>query len=248
MRQDPDERPRYFDLLALAERDPAVLAFWLTGSRGKGRETAASDYDCVLIVRDEVLGHWRARHAGRGRGRTDCAVMTLASLRAHAAWGGPEAWDRYSYAHVQVLADRTGGLCQQIIDEKGRVPAGEVAGFIDKRLDHYLNQTYRALKCRRDGLPEAARLEAADGVVPLLDALFALDGGRLRPFYKYLDWELTEHPLAAGQALAREAPALLAADAGALRALLRQAEPLFRAAGHGGVFDAWGEDLAWMRG
>lgn len=248
MRQDPEERPRYFDLLELAETCDEVLAFWLTGSRGKCRETAASDYDCVLIVRDEVFEDWRTRHAGRGRGRTDCTVMTLESLRGHAAWGGPEAWDRYSYAHVRVLADRTGSLCQQIIDEKARVPMDEVARFIDRSLDHYLNQTYRALKCLRDGLPDAARLEAAEGVAPLLDALFALDGGRLRPFYKYLDWELTEHALAAGQALAREAPALLDPDAGALKALLRQAEPLFRAAGHGGVFDAWGGDLAWMRG
>lgn len=248
MRDNAGELPRYFDLLALAETRDEVLAFWLTGSRGKGRETAASDYDCVLIVRDEVFDDWRARHAGRGRGRTDCAVMTLEGLRAHAAWGGPNAWDRYSYAHVRVLADHTGGLCQQIIDEKARVPAGEVAGFIARSLDHYLNQTYRALKCLRDGLPSAARLEAADGITPLLDALFALDGGRLRPFYKYLDWELAEHPLAAGQALALEAPALLDADAGALRGLLREAEPLFRAAGHDSVFDGWGGDLAWMRG
>ena len=247
MREDPDERPRYFELLALAERDPDVLAFWLTGSRGKGRETAASDYDCVLVVRDEVFEAWRARHGGRGLGRTDCTVMSLEGLRAHAPWGGSDAWDRYSYAQIRVLVDRTDGLCQKIIDEKARVPATEVEGFVDQRLDHYLNQTYRALKCLRDGLPSAARLEAAEGIAPLLDALFALDGGRLRPFYKYLEWELAAHPLAAGQALALEAPALLEPDAEVLKRMLRDAEALFRASGHGAVFDGWGGDLAWMR-
>lgn len=248
MRQDPDERPRYFDLLDLAERDPDVLAFWLTGSRGKGRETAASDYDCVLIVRDEVFDAWSTRHAGRARARTDCSVMTLEGLRAHAAWGRPDAWDRYSYAHVRVLVDRTDGLCQQVIDEKARVPAREIPGFIDQRLDHYLNQTYRALKCLRDGLPSAARLEAAEGIAPLLDALFALNGGRLRPFYKYLAWEMAVHPLSSGQALALAVPSLLGPDAEILRNLVCDTEALFRPAGHGEVFDGWGGDLAWMRG
>lgn len=248
MHQIPDDRPRYFDLLALAESNTDVLAFWLTGSRGKGRETSASDYDCVLIVKDEAFDAYRRRHAGRDRERTDCSVMTLASLRAHAAWGGPEAWDRYSYAHVRILVDRTAGLCQQILDEKARVPPEEATSFIDGRLDHYLNQTYRALKCLRDALPSAARLEAAEAVAPLLDALFAFDGGRLRPFYKYLAWELETYPLAAGQALALQAPALLDPDAETLRRLLRDTEALFRPAGHRAVFEGWGDDLAWMRG
>ena len=242
------ERPRYFELLELAETRPEVLAFWLTGSRGKGRETVESDYDCVLIVRDEAFEAWRTRHATRADGLTDCSVMTLDGLRAHTAWGGPDAWDRYSYAHVPVLVDRTEGLCQQIIDEKTRVPHPEVAGFVDRSLDHYLNQTYRALKCLRDGLTDAARLEAAEGIAPLLDALFALDSGRLRPFYKYLAWELAEHPLSSGQALALQASALLDPDPETLRRLLRDTEALCRDAGQGSVFDGWGDDLAWMRG
>lgn len=242
------EHPRYFELLELAATRPEVLAFWLTGSRGKGRETAASDYDCVLIVRDEAFGAWRTRHAKRADGLTDCSVMTLDGLHAHAAWGGPEAWDRYSYAHVRVLVDRTEGLCQQVIDEKARVPDAEVASFVDRSLDHYLNQTYRALKCLRDGQPLAARLEAAEAIAPLLDAIFALDGGRLRPFYKYLAWEFAEHPLGAGQALALQAATLMDPDPEILRRLLGDTEALFRDAGHGTAFDGWGGDLAWMRG
>nr|QQZ49259.1 hypothetical protein JKL49_19455 [Phenylobacterium glaciei] len=159
----------------------------------------------MLVVRDEAFDAWRARHAGRGVGRTDSSVMTLDHLRAHAAWGGPDAWDRYSYAHVRVLVDRTDGFCQQIINEKSCVPPAEVAGFIDRSLDHYINQTYRALKCMGQGLPSAAQLDRQRGS-PLLDAIFALNGGRLRPFYKYLAWELADHPLSAGHALALRAP------------------------------------------
>ena len=38
-----------------ALNDPNILAFWLDGSRGKGVITRDSDYDCTMIVRDEVL-------------------------------------------------------------------------------------------------------------------------------------------------------------------------------------------------
>ena len=173
----------------------------------------------------------------------------MAGLRAHAAWGGADSWDRYSYAHIKVKTDRTGGLCQKILEEKARVPPDVVGDFINRSLDHYLNQTYRALKCVRDGLSLAARLEAAEAVTPLLDALFALDGGRLRPFPKYLEWELAEYPLARGPVdlVSRLARLLEFPDTGVLRRLLADVDLLFRSSGYAPVFDAWGSDLNWMR-
>jgi hypothetical protein len=75
------------------------------------------------------------------------------------------------------------------------VPPPVIDSFIRAAIDHVINQVFRALKCLRDGDAPAARLEAAEMTAPLLDALFALNGGRLRPYYKYLTWELTTHPL-----------------------------------------------------
>src|SRR5690348_13694341 len=181
------------ELHALAQSDPNVLAFWLDGSRGKGRATAHSDFDCTMIVRDGCESEYRTRLAGK-RGVIDCRVMTLSEFRRHAEWGGPTQYDRYNFARLKVLIDKT-GEAQSLIDEKGRVPADCVRGFIDASLDHAINQIYRARKCLRDGDATAARLEAAEAVGPLLDAIFAINGGRLRPYYKYLAWELETHPL-----------------------------------------------------
>ncbi|WP_220447599.1 hypothetical protein [Nonomuraea diastatica] len=46
----------------------------------------------------------------------------------------------------------------------------------------------------RDGHSLATRLDAADSIRFLLELLFAMDR-RPRPYNKYLEWELTRHPL-----------------------------------------------------
>jgi hypothetical protein len=244
--------PTYEALAAQAREDANILAFWLGGSRGKGFGTAHSDHDVMLVVADAAADAYRARFARLCQGDIDCVVMTMAQLRAAADWDGPERWDRYSYAHVSVDLDKTGEV-QAIIDAKACVPAHARVGFIDASLDHYLNQLYRSLKCWRDGRPTAARLEAAEQIPPLLDALFALDGGRLRPFHKYLEWELSTRPLAdppwpSEVFLARLLAILETGDSDLQRDTFRALEPRFRAAGHGAVMDAWGVALPFMLG
>jgi len=64
-------------------------------------------------------------------------------------------------------------------------------------LDAYVNSTYRSLKAERLGEVLGARLDAADAASHLLDALFALRG-RVRPWSKYLRWELEVEPLGEG--------------------------------------------------
>ncbi|MGH6972303.1 MAG: hypothetical protein ACREEQ_11895, partial [Caulobacteraceae bacterium] len=146
-------------LLQHARDDPAVTAFWLGGSRGKGRGTAASDYDCVLILADGATSSdRRAAEAFRAPGLEDLRIMALGEFERYAAWGSPEAWDRYSFVHVSALVDKTGAV-QPMIDAKARVPAGEAEAFIGASLDHLVNQAYRALKCLRDGDALASRLE-----------------------------------------------------------------------------------------
>jgi hypothetical protein len=133
------------------------------------------------------------------------------------------------------------------------VPATEVASFVAARLDHAINQAYRSLKCGRDGDLLAARLEAAEGVQPLLDVVFALHRGRLRPYPKYLAWELANWPLTRLPWTSEAFLALIGAvvetgSAEAQRTLLRDLEPWLRAEGHGAVIDAWGEAWAYVRG
>jgi hypothetical protein len=236
-------------LLEEARSDPRALAFWLGGSRGKGRATPHSDFDCGLILVEEAIAGYQDRFGGAfGRG-LDLTILTLEQFEALGAWGSKTAWRRYDFAHLSPLVDRTGRVAT-LMRERALIPAEVVDTFIRDSLDHFVNQIYRALKCRRDGDPIAASLEAADAAAPLLDALFALNGRRLRPYYKYLAWELTEHALGESPWSADELPAELAclaqADPAHLRDMFRKAERQFRRAGYGETFDAWGDALEWM--
>jgi hypothetical protein len=238
----------FLDLLRLARDESSVLAFWLGGSRGKGRASVHSDYDCTLVVEEALLGEFRNRFAAPIAG-LDLDILTLPAFERLAAWGSDEAWMRYAFAHLEPLVDRTGRIAALMAD-KAQVPAAEADAFIGRSLDHFTNQVYRALKCRRDGAALAAKLEAAEIVGPLLDALFALNGRRLRPYYKYLEWELKERPLAHSPWDADALPALMVrlfeADVAILAQVFGEAEALFRRRGYGEVFDVWGPALDWM--
>jgi predicted nucleotidyltransferase len=255
-RAGPDAARIYEDLLERARRDPAVLAFWLGGSRGTGRPTEWSDYDIGIIVAEEAYAGFR-RELGLEepfqadwRPGVDLVVRTFPMFEAFAAWDSDERGYRYMFAHLEALVDKT-GRAQPLIDAKARVPAGAVAPFVRASLDHALNQTYRALKCRRDGDLVASRLEAAEAVAPFLDAAFAIHDRRLRPYYKYLAWELETWPLSKlsldGAALLDRLQAVLdTSAAAALARLIAETMAAFRAEGHGEAYDGWGGAMGWM--
>jgi hypothetical protein len=233
----------YARLLSSISDDETVLGFALVGSRGKGFEHPASDYDFVLIAEPAVVEAHRARCDALPAG-FDPIVATLEAFEASAAWGAPDVSERYSYAHVVPLLDRTGGVFAEVLVEKARVPDDAVAGHVAAALDHFVNQVFRSCKAYRTRATLASHLEAAEGIGPLLDAWFALDDRRLRPYPKYLAWELRTYPVAG---LPWSADGLLellervlgSGDIPAQQELLRETERVFRAAGYGDVFDAW---------
>jgi hypothetical protein len=255
-RAGPDAARIYEDLLKRAQTDPAILAFWLGGSRGVGRSTEWSDYDVGIIVAEGAYAGFCRELGLEGpfqadwRPGVDLVVRTFPMFEAFAAWDTDERGYRYMFAHLEALVDKT-GRAQPLIDEKARVPAATFAPFVRASLDHALNQTYRALKCRRDGDLVASRLEAAEAVAPFLDAAFAIHDRRLRPYYKYLAWELETWPLAklplGGAALLGRLQAVLDAPAaGALARLIADTMEAFRREGHGAAYDGWGEAMGWM--
>ena len=80
-----------------------------------------------------------------------------------------------------------------------------------------------------------------------LEFVFALHG-RLRPYNKWLEWEIREHPLPVEIDLGRLERI---ARTGALedqQGLFRETEALARAHGHGSTIDGWEPDVAWLRG
>jgi hypothetical protein len=123
--------------------------------------------------------------------------------------------------------------------------------FIRSSLDHYINQVYRSIKCHRDGNTVGFRLEAAQSIRPLLDVVFAFHGGRLRPYYKYLEWELTSFPLehlpwSGGDFLKRLLAITTSGSCESQVILFCGMENLLRPCGYDSVFESWGEDL-WIR-
>jgi hypothetical protein len=251
-RQDQFQR-----LLREAQDDPQIIGLVLTGSRGKGFGSDASDFDVLLVVQPEALQAYRTKFSeDQAWEGFDWWVTSLPELEPVAAsWGEPLAWEilcneRYSFADVSVLLDKTGQV-QRLVDEKGGIPEERRLPIVVTALDAYINSLYRSLKCLRNGNALGARLEAADAIGHALTVIFALEG-RHRPYYGYLARELEARPLAsfplpADELLAMLATILESADAGTQQRLLGILDALGREAGCGEVFDEWEADYDWMQ-
>ncbi|MBU0979845.1 MAG: hypothetical protein KJ709_03490, partial [Nanoarchaeota archaeon] len=113
-------------------------------------------------------------------------------------------------------------------------------------------EPYRSLKCFRDGNTVGARLEAAYSVQFFFDVLFGIHNGRLRPYYKYLEWEMKRWPLKKipmrPKTMIRNVMKILeTADIRTQQRMLRMLEKVMRKEGYGKVFDNWGDSLVWMK-
>jgi hypothetical protein len=251
-RQDQFQR-----LLREAQDDPQIIGLVLTGSRGKGFGSDVADFDVLLVVQPEALEAYRTKFdVDRSWEGFDCWVTSLSEFEpVAAAWGEPLAWEilcneRYSFANVSVLLDKTGQV-QRLVEEKGGIPEERRLPIVATALDAYINSVYRSLKCLRNGNGLGARLEAADAIGHGLTVIFALEG-RHRPYYGYLARELEARPLAkfplpADELLAMLATILESADAGTQQRLLGIIDALGRQAGCGEVFDEWEADYDWMQ-
>ncbi|MET9830277.1 hypothetical protein ABZ078_13350 [Streptomyces sp. NPDC006385] len=245
----PEETLRAFTSQATA--DPGVVGLVLSGSQvHEGMPTVHSDYDLHVIVRDETVPALAALDRFRSA-HLDLVVITLAEFRVRGMPGRPDSFARYSYVHAEVLLDRLDGTIARILDEKRTLGTAEARAAVDGWLDAYVNQTYRSLKSHRDDRPAPGHLDAAESVPYALEVLFALHR-RVRPYNKYLRWELERQPLGdprwdAGRLLPVLRRILADGDPGTQRALFTDIEETARRAGHDGVLDAWEADLELLR-
>ena len=200
----------YLELLARLEADPTVLGAVLTGSRGRGAFVRDdSDWD-VRIFADEAPGA-RERYATPHGSVVEAVVLPLRALENLTDPTSAAAWDRYSYVHATVVVDRTGGSFAASIARMEILPAESARSIASTSLDDYINSYYRSLKNARAGLVVEAHLDASESLSPLLTTLFAIHR-RVRPFNKFLGWELETHPLP-GDRMDRRSAAREAYDA-----------------------------------
>ncbi len=185
---------KYNALVNDAQADPNVIGLILAGGRGKGQSTEHSDYDVEIIAIDADAALKKYKHYEEKDVIDTLNPMTMDIFRAHAEWGGEYAWDRYAYAHNKAVIDKTGEI-QKIIDEKGVIPPGQEGKVVEDAIGGYMNAVYRTLKNFRDGNGLAHRLDGVESISWLLTAIFGVEN-RIRPYNKFLRWELEKYPIA----------------------------------------------------
>ncbi len=233
----------------LADHGDGFLGLVLSGSAGRAMATEISDLDVFVVLSDDAA-------AGRTTARSpevDEIPWSRSELDTVGPFGSEEWWFRWSCAWAPVLLDRTGGEIADALRRQATLTTDEAdAVLIDHdRLDGWVNFAYRALKSDRDGRALQARLDAAESVPWLLDVVFTI-AGRVRPYNKYLPWELHHHPVDGwpGDELLGLVERMLDGEVSAVRATF----PRVRAAcaaydrqrGHSrttDMIDGWGAEL-----
>lgn len=242
----------YEALLQAARDDPAVVGLVLTGSRGHGPTPGReADWDVRLVVRDEDLANRRGRYATTHGSSVEVVVYDLTTFTTLGLPGGVAPWDRYSYVHVPAVIDKLDGGIATLLERKGRLEADEARKLAAEALDDYVNAMFRSRKNHRLGLGIEARLDATESIGPLLTFRFAVER-RVRPFNKFLGWELDQWPLSGAgwertTLLERVAGVLDGGDPALQATIFRDVEVLARASGHGSVIDAWEPDVPGLR-
>lgn len=221
----------YADLRQRCETDPDVVGLILSGSHARGMATAHSDFDVYVILREH-----NARWSTSRTRELDTIVMSVDDLADTSV-----RWQRYSYRGAQVLMDRLGGRVADLVRAQATLAPAEAESLIREQLDGYLNFVYRAAKSRRDGRPDLAQLDEIEAAPWFLETLFALHG-RIRPYNKFLRWELDTHPLPAPWTADHLVPDVTAQPS----ALFPELERVAREKGFGDVLDEW-DDLDLLR-
>lgn len=183
------DEPALAGLLAEAERDPNIRGLVVTGSAARGLRTEHSDVDVYVVLDEEDRSTTKTPEL-------DSVVWTMAELRELPAPPVDDEgwWSRYSFADARVLLDRTDGELPDLVRAWATLSEDEVSACLDGYLDGYVNFAYRSLKSDREGKAFERRADAVESISWLLWTVFALHG-RVRPYNKYLPWELRTHPL-----------------------------------------------------
>lgn len=181
----------YNKYLEKAQQDNRILGIILAGGRGKGMATENSDYDVILVTRDEDL--LSVKNDYPKTEYIDSLPHAISDFRERAKMGTRTEYDKYTFTHVTAILDRNGEI-QNLINEKGILDPIEATKIAKDALGGYLNMLYRSLKNFRDGNNLAGLLDASETVPRIIKFIFAIEN-RVAPFNKFLLWELTNYPL-----------------------------------------------------
>jgi hypothetical protein len=227
------------ELVDIARERDEVLGVYVFGSRGRDfMVDERSDWDvCVVFDSEQDRAAFEREFPFEHGALVEIITATLAELRDE-----PSEHGRYAAAHANVEIDKTDGELTRVIAELESLPAGTRDAVVRDALDGYINQAYRSLRY-------GTRLDAVESIPYALRTIFALEN-RVRPYNKYLEWELRHHALADWDAdeLLPLLDRVLSGAPDAQRELFKRIEPLARRKGFGEAVDSWEPDVPWLRG
>jgi hypothetical protein len=227
------------ELFEVARSRDDVIGLYLFGSRGRSfMVDERSDWDVgVVLAGREARAAFDREYPYAHGALVEIVSTTLDELRTASSEHG-----RYAAAHAVVVLDKTGGELTLVVAEQESLPEGSRDSVVREALDRYLDQTYRSLRY-------GTKLDAVEAIPHALRTIFALDN-RVRPYNKYLEWELRHHPLEDWPAdeLLPLLERVLAAEPDGQHELFNRIEQLARQEGYGDVIDGWEPDVEWLRG
>jgi hypothetical protein len=227
------------DLLEVARAREEVVGLYVFGSRGRNfRVDERSDWDvCVVLADGEARQAFDREFPSAHGSRLEIVSATLEQIR-----GSRSEHGRYAAAHADVVLDKTGGELSRVVAELESLPSGTRDAVAREALDGYINQTYRSLRY-------GTRLDAVEAIPYALRTIFAL-ADRVRPYNKYLEWELRHHPVEGWNAdeLLPLLDRILTGEPAAQHELFELIEESARREGFGDVVDGWEPDVEWLRG
>src|SRR3954447_2526174 len=219
--RSPSSSPLLDPLLARARADENVVGLVVHGSRGRGAHvTERSDLDVILVVH-ELRGAYPSAHGD------PVEVVEVTSIERLPDWMLP------AVTWAEPALDKTGEVAAQLARATTVDPATAA-----EPLDGYVNNYYRSAKNARVGLELASLLDAQESLPWFLQFVFNVHG-RIRPYNKWLEWELREHPLPVDVDLGRLRRIGATGDVAEQQTLFRHAERIARDAGLGAVIDGW---------
>src|SRR3989344_5012080 len=186
-------KKRYEGILSECKFDSNVLAFIPTGSRAKGVITPNSDWDVFIIVKDNFEKQYQKKYPFEKYEKLNFTVIGLKNFQNYLKWGSPFRWNRYNFVYAKAVFDKSNKI-QKWLDSCRFIPRNFLKKYIEENLGGYTNYVYRSFKNNRDKRFLASRMDAIEANGYFLNAIFAIHG-RIRPYNKYLEWELEKYPL-----------------------------------------------------
>lgn len=190
-------------LIEELKNNAMVFGAILTGSRARGLSYQTSDTDLYIIVSDKMdaVGINHFKHSLWSRYAESISidlslnsVQRLANFRTYAHAGTENAWDRYALVHAVLEFENLGGELADILESKQLLTDAEKSTEVAGSFPAYLNYAYRSVHSLHHQNKLAAVLDAAHSVHYLVTMIFSLHN-RVRPFNKFLEWELTNYPI-----------------------------------------------------